>query len=163
VISRCRVDIPPPTLLMGSDIIKVFPKVNNLGFVLNERLTATDHFKKVCQKVYWILRFLTPHALHTPFEVRRRFVVSHWIRKYYVCWQRLNMACRACLRYIHSLRKLDHVFHLETSVMGASLADYPRIQLLSLFFFIKIDQYSKIISLCFFLLNSVKSVKVLER
>jgi hypothetical protein len=34
--------------------------------------------------------------------------------------------------YIHSLRRLDH---LETSVMGASLADYSRIQLLSLFRF----------------------------
>jgi hypothetical protein len=27
--------------------------------------------------------------------------------------------------------RLDHVSHLETSVMGASLADYARIQLLS--------------------------------
>jgi hypothetical protein len=48
---------------IGSDVIKVVPKVNNLGFVLNERLTAIDHFKKVCQKVYWILRSLRPHAL----------------------------------------------------------------------------------------------------
>jgi hypothetical protein len=42
-------------VLIGSDVIKVVPKANNFGFVLNERLTATDHFKKVCQKVYWIL------------------------------------------------------------------------------------------------------------
>jgi hypothetical protein len=61
VISRCRVDIPPPTLLIGSDVIKVVPKVKNLGFVLNEGLTTTDHFKKVCQKVYWILR---PQSIH---------------------------------------------------------------------------------------------------
>jgi hypothetical protein len=52
VISRCRVDIPPPTLLVESDVIKVVPKVNT-------------------QKVYWILRSLRPHASHTPFEVRR--------------------------------------------------------------------------------------------
>jgi hypothetical protein len=32
VISRCRVDIPPPTLLIGSDVIKVVPKVKKLGF-----------------------------------------------------------------------------------------------------------------------------------
>jgi hypothetical protein len=49
VISRCRVDVPPPTLLIGSVVIKVVPKVDNLGLVLNERPTATDHFKKVCQ------------------------------------------------------------------------------------------------------------------
>jgi hypothetical protein len=59
------VDVPPPTLLIGSDVIKVVRRVNNLGFVLNERLTAaTDHFKKVCQRVYWILRSLKPHASH---------------------------------------------------------------------------------------------------
>jgi hypothetical protein len=58
VIIHCRVDISPPTLLMWSDNIKVALKVNNPGFVLNERLTATDHFKKVCQKVCWILRSL---------------------------------------------------------------------------------------------------------
>jgi hypothetical protein len=59
-------------LLIGSDVIKLAPKVNNLGYVLNERLTATGHFKKV----YWILRSLRPYALHTPFEVRRRLVVA---------------------------------------------------------------------------------------
>jgi hypothetical protein len=48
VISRCRIDISPPTLLIGSDVIKVVPKVKNLGVVLNERLTLTYHFKKVC-------------------------------------------------------------------------------------------------------------------
>jgi hypothetical protein len=37
------------------------------------------------------------------------------------------MAVRACLRYIHSLRRLDHIYHLETSIIGASLADYARI------------------------------------
>jgi hypothetical protein len=63
VISRCRVDIPLPTLLMGSDVIKVVLKVNNLVFVLNERLSATDYFKMVCQKIYWILHSLRPHLL----------------------------------------------------------------------------------------------------
>jgi hypothetical protein len=137
VISRCRINIPPPTLLIGSDVIKVVPKINNLGFVLNERLTATAHFKKVCQKVFWILRSLRPHASH---EVRRRLVVSlimpHigyggivYAGADAASQRRLNMALRACLRYIHSLRRLDHVSHLE--VMGASLTDYARIQLLS--------------------------------
>jgi hypothetical protein len=32
VISRCRVDIPSLTLSIGSDVIKVVPKVCNLGF-----------------------------------------------------------------------------------------------------------------------------------
>jgi hypothetical protein len=102
VISRCMVDIPPPTLLIGSDVIKVVPKVNN------ENLMATDHFKKVCQKVYWILHSLRPYASHTPFEVRRRLVVSPLmphIGDGFIVYadanaasqRRLNMAFRACL------------------------------------------------------------------
>jgi hypothetical protein len=52
VISRCRVDIPPPTLLIGSEFFNVVPKVG--------------HYKKVCQKVYWILPSLRPHESHIP-------------------------------------------------------------------------------------------------
>jgi hypothetical protein len=33
VISRCRVDIPPHTLLIGSDVIKVVPKVVSEGIL----------------------------------------------------------------------------------------------------------------------------------
>jgi hypothetical protein len=82
----------------------------------------------VCQKVYWILRCLKPHASHTPFEVRRRLVVSlvmsHIGYGLYAgadaaSQRRLNVALRACLRYIHSLRRLDYVSHFKTSVMGA--------------------------------------------
>jgi hypothetical protein len=62
--------------LIGTDVVKVVPRVRNLGFVLNERLTATDHCKKVCQRIYWILRSLRPHAPHTPFEVRKRLFLS---------------------------------------------------------------------------------------
>jgi hypothetical protein len=78
VILIQRADIPLFTLLIGDNVIKVVPKVRNLGFVLNERLTATDHFRKVCQKIYWILRSLRPHAVHahTPYEVRRRLFLS---------------------------------------------------------------------------------------
>jgi hypothetical protein len=72
---RCRADIPTLTLLIGSNVVKDVPRVI-LGFVLNEKLTAMDHFKKVCQRIYWILSSLGPHAANTPFEVRRRLVLS---------------------------------------------------------------------------------------
>jgi hypothetical protein len=62
LIHRCRADIPPPIVLIGANAVKVVPRVRNLGFFFNERLTATDHFKKVCQRIYWILRSLRPHA-----------------------------------------------------------------------------------------------------
>jgi hypothetical protein len=92
-----------------------------------------------CAKRFRILRSLRSHASHTPFEVRRRLVLSLIMPHIgygdivyadvdAASQRRLNVAFKACLRYIHSLRRLDHMSHLETSVMGASLTDYARIQ-----------------------------------
>jgi hypothetical protein len=93
---------------------------------------------KVCQKVHWILRRLRPHASHIPFEVRRRllvFLIMPHIGYGGIVYAGADAATQrrlnTCLRYIHSLMRLDHVSHLETSVMGALLAYYSRIQLLS--------------------------------
>jgi hypothetical protein len=44
MISRCRVDFPLLTLLIGFNVIKVVVKVNNFGFELNKRLTVAVHF-----------------------------------------------------------------------------------------------------------------------
>jgi hypothetical protein len=60
LIHRCRADIPPPTVLIGANVVhQVVSRVRNLGFVSNERLTATDHFTD-----------------QTPFEVKRGLVLS---------------------------------------------------------------------------------------
>jgi hypothetical protein len=45
--------------------------------------------------------------------------------------RRLGVAFKACLRYIHIRRRLDHVAHLESTVTGTLLVDSTRIQLLS--------------------------------
>jgi hypothetical protein len=87
----------------------------NIGFVLNERLTMT--VQEGCQKVYWILRSLKPHASHTPFENRRRLMVSLimpligyggivFTGADAASQRRLNVAFKALLRYILSLRRL---------------------------------------------------------
>jgi hypothetical protein len=140
LINRCTADIPHSTLLIGANVVKVVPKVRNLGFVLNERLTATDHFRRVCQRIYWILHFLRPHAAHTSIEVRKRLalllIVPHV--NYgnivftdgadLVSQRKLGLAFKACLRCIHMRRRLDHVSHLESTVTGTLLVNNARIQ-----------------------------------
>jgi hypothetical protein len=112
LIHQCRADIPPPTLLIGANVVKAVPRVRNVGFVLNERLTATDHFRKLCQRFYWILGSLRPHTTHTPFKVRRRLVLSLILPHVNydnivftgadsASQRRLGVAFEACLRYIH--------------------------------------------------------------
>jgi hypothetical protein len=38
LIHRCRADIPPLTLLIGDNVVKVVPRVRNLGFGRGLRL-----------------------------------------------------------------------------------------------------------------------------
>jgi hypothetical protein len=84
----------------------------------------TDHFKTMFQRIYWILRSLRRHAAHTPFEVIRRRLVLSFILPHVnygnivftgadsAPQKRLGVAFKACLRYIHMKRWLDHVSHL---------------------------------------------------
>jgi hypothetical protein len=113
--------------LIGANVVKVVPLVKNLGFVLNERLTATDHFRKVCQRIYWILHFLRLHVAHTPFEVRKTLVLSLILPQVTYgkivftgydsqSQRKLRVAFKACLRCIHMRRLLDYVSHLESTV-----------------------------------------------
>jgi hypothetical protein len=105
---RCRADILTLILFIGANVVKDVPTVN-LGFVLNERLTAMYHFRKVCQRIYWILRSFGSHA---PFEVRRRLVLSlilpHVNYGNIVFPGAEGVEFKACLRYNH--RRLDHFY-----------------------------------------------------
>jgi hypothetical protein len=138
LIHGWRVDIPSPTLLIGANVFKVVPRVRNLGYVLNEKLTARDNFRKVYQRIYWILCSLRPQAAHTPFEVSRRLALSLILPHvnygnivFTVSQRRLGVAFKACLRYIHMRRRLDHVSHLESTVTGTLLVENAKIQPLS--------------------------------
>jgi hypothetical protein len=108
LIHRYRADIPSPTLLIRANVVKVVPRVRNLGFVLIEKLTVRDHFVKVCQRIYWVLRSLRLHAAHTSFEVRRRFVLPHvnygnivFTGADFASQRRLGVAFKACFLYLH--------------------------------------------------------------
>jgi hypothetical protein len=92
--------------------LRLYLRVRNLRFVLNKRSTATEYFRKVCQKIYWILHFLGPHAAHTPFEVKRRLVLSLILPHVnygniaftgadFASQRRLGVAFEACWRFIH--------------------------------------------------------------
>jgi hypothetical protein len=142
LIHHSRAQIPQPELYIGSDAIRVVNSVNNLGFVLNENLTAVDHSKRVCRRIYSILRSIRPHTSHTPFPVRKRlvqFLVAPHINYGNIVYSSVDVASRsrirvafnACLRYIHRVRPRDHICHLENSVSGMSLGTSAGAQLLT--------------------------------
>jgi hypothetical protein len=145
VIHCCRKEVPAPSLFIGPNEIKVVLKVTNLGFVLNESLSEVDHVTKVCQKVYWILRSLRPHAFRMPFEVRRRLILSlimpHFTYGSVVfagpdaeSKEKIKRAFRACIRFLHRLKRRDTVEGLGASITGFEFQVYLKIRLLSFLF-----------------------------
>jgi hypothetical protein len=78
----------------------------------------------VCQRIYWILRSLRPYTAHTPFEVRRRIVLS-LILPY------VNYGNIVFIGADSASQRNDHVSHLESTVTGTLLVGNAPIQLLS--------------------------------
>jgi Reverse transcriptase (RNA-dependent DNA polymerase) len=145
LIHRLTGDVPQPHLMIDSDTVKIGPKAVNLGFVINSRLTPVDHYSKLCQKIYWILRSIKPHASCTPIEVRKKLVqtliLSHVSYSNVVyahidsaSSRKLGAAFNACLRYVHGIRRRDGVSELQTSISGLTLKDTATLQILKFLF-----------------------------
>jgi hypothetical protein len=114
LIHRSAGDLPRPHLIIDSDTIRIVPKAVNLGFTLNSRLTPVDHYSKVCQKIYWVLRGLRPHASWTPVETRKKLIETHvnysntgFAHIDVASARKLGVANNACLRYIHGVQSRD--------------------------------------------------------
>jgi Reverse transcriptase (RNA-dependent DNA polymerase) len=145
LIHRLPGNIPQPQLILDADMIKVVPKVVDLGFVLNSKLTPVDHITQVCQKIYWILRSIKPHTSCTPISVRKKLietlVITH-INYSNIVYahidsgssNRLRVAYNACLRYVHGLGRRDSVADLQHSINGFGLKESAVIQQLKFLF-----------------------------
>jgi hypothetical protein len=164
LIHLFRAQIPQPELYIGSDPIRVVTSVNNLGFVLNENLTTVDHSKRVCRRVYSILRSIRPHASHRPFPVRKRLaqsLVTPHINYGNIVYfsvdvasrSRIRVAFNACLR----VRPRNHISHPENSVTGMSLERSVEAQLLTFVYKILHVRHPSYIFSLFLFASSVRT------
>jgi Reverse transcriptase (RNA-dependent DNA polymerase) len=147
LIHRLANDLPQPRLVISSDVVKIVSKVVDLGFIfiLNSRLTPVDHFSKVCQKIYWVLRSIRPHASCTPIPVRKKLITSlilphiNYSNIVYshidsASLRKLGVAYNACLRYIHGLDRRESVANLQCSITGLNLKASATLQQLKFMF-----------------------------
>jgi hypothetical protein len=152
LIHRLANDLPQPHLVIDSDTVKVVPKAVNLGFVLNTRLTPIDHFSKVCQKIYWVLRSLRPHSSCTPKTIKKKLIntliLTHINYSNIVfshidsaSSRKIGVAYNACLRYIHGLGRRDSVTDLQESITGLNLQNSATLQLLKFVFKVKYSRH----------------------
>lgn len=134
-ISSVAVDLVKPSIELNGVIVPFFQKVRNLGIIMNERLNWDSHVESICGKVYAALRTLRTAKHYLPFFLRRKLVISLVIPHFLygdiifsncsgASQYKLNLCFNACLRFIHSIRKFDHISHVSDSIFGCSLWDY---------------------------------------
>jgi hypothetical protein len=103
-VCRCRYNF---------ELKREFNRPNVIGVVKSNRLRYAEHI---------VLSFILPHVNYGNIVFTGADFASQ---------RSQGVAFKACLRYIHMKKRLDHVSHLETTVTGTLLVDNARIQLLS--------------------------------
>lgn len=102
---------------------------------MNERLNWDNHVESICGKVYAALRTLRTAKHSLPIFLRRKLVISLVVPHFLygdiifsncsgAARYKLNLCFNACLRFIYSIRKFDHISHVSDSIFGCSLWDY---------------------------------------
>ena len=125
--------------------LEVSDVVRNLGVFFNRTLTWSAHVNEVCKKVNFALYSLKKLSNITPISTRLLFVRSLIMpiftygdifiynadsqSKY-----RLKLAFNSCIRYIHGLRKFDHVSDFQDTLLGVPFMVYLQVRVLCFIF-----------------------------
>lgn len=124
-----------PSLYIGAKPIAFVSKITNLGFVINSNLTCVDHINMVMGKVYCALRSLRHSSWFTPINVRRKLAIQLLIPNLTysaLIYNRLDsqsahkveVGFNNITRYVHGLRKFDHISQLRYDLLGCQILDY---------------------------------------
>lgn len=115
--------------------LKFVSKTRNLGFLINSKLSCTDHINNVVSKVYAILRVLRMSSDFTPLEVRKKMalqlimpIISYAATVYCkpdsVSMHKLQVSFNHTVRYVYGLQRFDHIRQWSKSLLGVNLVDY---------------------------------------
>lgn len=128
--------LPLPPIYLDNTVIPYADSVRNLGFIMSENLSWSKQVGSICSKVYATLRRLRSVTQFLPLNMRRKMILALCIPHFIYCdvvfWTSLDSSCKhklalcfnACTRYIHSLKKFDHISRFSKSILGCELSTY---------------------------------------
>ena len=122
-------------IILNDTVIPFANTVRNLGLFINKSLTWDCHIRVICKRVYNILRVFWILSRFANSQIRRKlflaYIFPHFLygdvimfgmSKY--CERKLTLLFNAWVRYVHNLRKYDHISHVANSLLGCSLGSY---------------------------------------
>jgi Reverse transcriptase (RNA-dependent DNA polymerase) len=125
----------PPSLMLDGQIIPYSEKVTDLGSILEKHLGWESQITSITRKVYGTLRRLWNAADFLSTTMRMRLVRSLIVPFFTygdVVFSRvageplrlLQVSFNSCSRFIHSLRRFDHISHVSGDILGCTLKCY---------------------------------------
>jgi hypothetical protein len=123
--------VPPPLKLDGQ-IIPYSDKVTDLGIIIEKNLGWESQVLSITRKTYATLRRLWNAADFLSTNMRLRLVRSLIVPFFTygdVVFSRvsgehlrlLQVSFNSCARFVHSLRRYDHISHVSSEILGCTL------------------------------------------
>lgn len=103
--------------------IPIISSVTNLGLTMDNTFRFRDHIGKCIQSAYGTMKKLYPHRKSLNETLKKRLCQSCVLSRFTYCSEvyqpcldvatvnRVQKVQNACLRYIHGIRKFDHISH----------------------------------------------------
>lgn len=124
-----------PIVCLGNSNLDIVESATSLGFVINKNLSGYNHVNMVIGRIYGCLRKLWLTASFTPSDTRRKLVLSLIVpiitysevvygNLDYLSQRKLQVAFNDAVRYIHGLRRHDHISSQSKSLLGCTLTQY---------------------------------------
>ena len=120
-----------PNIILNNQQIEIVKSAKNLGIIINNKLTWTNHVNMTCGRVSSMLRSLFPLQHSTPVKIRE-LVAKAYIMPVltYGCElfansdaqskRKLNVAFNNIIRYVYGLKIRDHVSQHANKLYGYS-------------------------------------------
>lgn len=135
LLSRNTLHHITPDLFLDDKIIAFVPTVNNLGLIMNSKLSWSDHVSSLCQRVNYSLYSLRLIKKFCPVDLRIYLVKSLVLPIFTYCdvifnkcdsssRRLLEVTFNNCTRYAHDLRKFDHISKFKKSILGCDLFEF---------------------------------------
>lgn len=120
---------------LNGEVIPLQDEVKNLGLILDKNLNFEKSTQSILCRVYSSLRRLWPIHSIADSLIRRKIVMAlclpHFIyadvvryRLGYEQMRRLELGFNACTRYVHKLKRFEHISDYSNSLLGCSFKQY---------------------------------------
>ena len=131
-----------PLIVLNNQRIEIVKSAKNLGIILNQNLTWTNHVNSICGRTSSMLRSLYNLQYCTPIKIRVLLVKSYIMPVLLygcelfsnadgLCKRKLCVAFNNVVRYVYGLKRYDHVSQFSKLLYGYNFESLMKIRTLS--------------------------------